>query len=287
MKHIVKRTSLLAVLALAMVGGNVLAHEEPFGYLRGAQSEPKGEWELTQWTTGRIGKESGRYLGLDLATELEYGVTDRFQVAAYLLTDYHFLQGAAGGRETFADRDRFGLNGTSLEMKYQVFNPYQDRVGLSLYFEPGYRTIKRVGGGRQDELELETKLIVQKNFLENRLLAVFNYTIEPELEKESGEDWESGLAMDWGAGLSWRIAPNWFVGAEARLDTEFADSDLDQAEFLTLFAGPTVHYSGEHFYATLTVLPQVWGWPDARGTGGLHLDDRERLEIRFKLGTEF
>ena len=56
----------LGGLALALTTGSLLAHEEPFGYVRGAQSEAKGEWELTQWTTGRVGKESGRYLGLGL-----------------------------------------------------------------------------------------------------------------------------------------------------------------------------------------------------------------------------
>ena len=281
------RTTLTAVLVSAALPGAVFAHEEPFGYLRGAQSEPKGEWELTQWTTARTGKEAGRYLGVDVATVLEYGVTDRLQVAAYLLTDYHFTQNSVGSSEAFADRNRFGVNGTSFELKYQIFNPYQDRFGLSLYFEPGYKTIKRTSGDRHDEIEMETKLIFQKNFCSNRLITVLNYTIEPEFEKDPGGRWETNLPMEWGAGVSWRFAENWFLGVETRLDTEFVDADLNQSEFVTFSAGPTLHYSGKYFYATLTVLPQVCGWPDATRTGGLHLDDRERLEIRFKLGKEF
>ncbi len=281
------RKFILGGLGVVMLNAALLAHEEPFGYLRGAQSEAKGEWELTQWVTSRVGKEAGRYLGMDVATELEYGVTDRFQVAAYLLTDYHFTHDAVGSSEVFADRNRFGLNGTSFEMKYQIFNPAQDAFGLSLYFEPGYKTIKRASGDRHDEIELESKLIFQKNFFANRLITVFNYTLEPEFEKDRGGDWETNLSMEWSAGASWRLADHWFLGVETRLDTEFVDADLNRSEYLTFSAGPTLHYSGEHFYATLTVLPQICGWPDATRTGGLHLDDRERLEIRFKIGTEF
>ena len=87
----------------------LLAHDEPFGYLRGAQTEAKGEWEVVQWSTARIGKESGRYLGLDLATELEYGVTDRFQVAAYVISDYLLAKDSVGSSKTFDDRNRFSV----------------------------------------------------------------------------------------------------------------------------------------------------------------------------------
>ena len=282
-----KKKSILGGLAFAAATTTLLAHKEPFGYLRGAQSEPQGEWEITQWSTARIGKESGRYLGLDLRTELEYGVTDRFQVAAYLNTDYLHAKDSVGSAKVFDDRNRFAVNGASLELKYQLLNPYKDAFGLSLYLEPGYRSSGRVSGDTEDEVELEMKLIVQKNFFEDRLIAAFNYTIEPEFEKEPGHDWETNLIMEWTAGLSWKFARHWWIGAETRLDTEFGDADLGDSKFVTFSAGPTLHYSGEKFFATLAVLPQIWGWPDKTGTGGLHLDDHERVEIRLKLGTEF
>ena len=63
-------------LALAFATtSTLLAHDEPFGYLRGAQTEAKGEWEVVQWSTARIGKESGRYLGLDLPHPLIPGAS--------------------------------------------------------------------------------------------------------------------------------------------------------------------------------------------------------------------
>lgn len=276
------------LIALALVSTTTLfAHEEPFGYSRGAQSEAQGEWEVTQWATARTGKESGRYWGLDLRTELEYGVTDRFQTAIYLNSAYHFLQNSHGSSESFEDRNQFGLNGGSIELKYQLLNPRNDRWGFAVYFEPGYSSISGVDGSRHDEYELETKLILQKNFFNDRLITVLNYTLEPEFEREAGSPWSTSLGMAWSGGASWRFSSRWRLGVEARLVTEFEDADLHRAEYLVLSLGPTVHYTSDHFFATLTVLPQVIGWPDARGVAGLHLDEKEKLEVRLKVGTEF
>lgn len=263
------------------------AHQEPFAYLRGAQVEARGEWELEQWTTARLGKADGRYLGLDLQTELEYGVTDRFQTSLYLNTIYHDIEDARGGSETFDDRNAFVFDGTSAELKYQISDPFRQPWGLALYFEPGYRRFSAVSGEREDAWFLESKIIVQRHFFDHRLIVAFNYTVEPEWEREPGEEWETGLEMEWALGASWALSSSWRVGVEARLDTEFAEADLDQQEFSAFFLGPNVHFARDRWYATLAVLPQIAGWRDAPGTDGLHLDDQERLELRLKLGFEF
>lgn len=275
------------ITGLVLLVPSLSAHEEPFGYLRGAQSEPQGEWEVTQWTTARIGKESGRYLGMDFATELEYGLTDRLQTALYLTGNYHLLHHATGSSETWDDRNRFGVSGTSLELKYQLTDPYKDWAGFALYFEPGYSTIDSVSGERNQEVELEFRLIAEKHFFDHRLIAAVNYILEPAFEHEPGHAWETNLGMEWSGGLSWKLSDHWRLGAELRLVTKFEDSDLNQAEHLTFYAGPTVHYSSGRFFATLTLLPQLRGWPNRSGTAGLHLDEAERMEIRFKVGGEF
>lgn len=276
----------LAALCLFPSAARLEAHEEPFGYVRDAETEPKGEWELTQWTTARVGKESGRYLGMDFETELEHGVTDRFQTALYLVSHYHSLRDAAGGTETFGDRNRFGISGSTVELKYQVTSAQTSPVGFALYFEPGYRTISRNSGARIPELEGETRLIFQKNFFKGRLVTAFNYIFEPELKREDGA-WESELVMEAGLGASWAFNSRWRLGLEGRVRTEFPRMNLRDSEFVVFHAGPTVVYTRDRWFATLTVLPQVAGWPDSRGKGGLHLNDAERLEVRMKVGFEF
>ena len=135
---------------------------------------------------------------------------------------------------------------------------------------------------------MEGKLILEKHWLDDTLVGTFNYTLEPEWAKNDGDrGFNVSLKMEWATGLAYRIAPHWYAGLETRVQTEFADADLNQSKFVAAFVGPALHYGTERWWATLTVLPQVWGWPDSRGKSGLTLDDHERLEVRLKLGFNF
>lgn len=264
------------------------ADENLFGYTYTADVLPKGKWELEQWATGRVGKETGTFFGGDFRTEIETGITDRLQGSLYLNYNYHYSHNAVGSSGAIDDVNRFGISGTSAEFKYQVLSPFKDPIGLALYLEPGYGTIEESTGARHQEFELEGKLIIEKHWLEDSLVGSFNFTLEPEWEKATGDTgFHVNLKMEWSTGLAYRFAPHWHAGLEARLQTEYEDADLNRAAFVAAFAGPSLHYGAERWWATLTVMPQIAGWPDSRGVGGLTLDDHERLEVRLKLGYNF
>jgi hypothetical protein len=264
------------------------ADENLFGYTYTADVLPKGKWELEQWATTRVGKESGSFAATDLRTELEYGFTERIQGSLYLNYSYFHVHEAVAGGERLADRDRFGVSGVSSEWKYQLLSPFKDAFGLTFYLEPGYGTIEDRDGSRHKEIELEGKIIFEKHWFEDQLVGTFNFTVEPEWEKAAGDrDFEVHLKMEAATGLAWRIARHWHAGLETRVQTEFEGADLNRAAFVAAFAGPAIHYGAERWWATLTVLPQVAGWPDAHHGWGLTLDDHERLEIRLKAGYNF
>ena len=265
----------------------LLAHEEPFAYTRGAQVEAKGEWEVEQWSTLRLGKKSGSYTALDFSTEVDYGLTDHLQTALYLNSRYHHLQDVSGGNQTFENHDEVQFDGISGEFKYQLADPYREPWGFALYIEPGYSRVSRTGGDREDKIELEFRAIVEKHFANDLLIAAFNATVEPEWERELGREWSTELDLEWTLGLSLRLSPTWRLGVEARVDSSFADADPEQARYSSFSVGPTLHHSGESWFCTLALLPQVFGWPDAPGTAGRNLDNREQLEIRMKFGFEF
>src|SRR3989338_1748746 len=71
-------------LASTYLSSNALADESLFGYVKGAETLPKGSWEFDQSLTYRNDKGSGDYSALDSKTEIEYGVTDRFTASGYL-----------------------------------------------------------------------------------------------------------------------------------------------------------------------------------------------------------
>jgi Family of unknown function (DUF6662) len=271
----------LIVAAALCAGGAARADENLFGYVYGADTTPRGEWELYQWITNRTGKVDGTYRAFDLRTEVETGLTDRTQLSLYLNGSAQRISGVPG----FTDRDRRGLDGASLEVKSMLLSPYKDPIGLAVYLEPGYSRAAKITGDRVNEYELEAKVIVQKNFLEDRLVWSTNYTWELEFEREAAAtDFEGELAEELTSGLSYRFAPNWFAGVEGRVHSEFPDLKLfNGREHMAYFLGPNLHYGAKRWWFTLSVMPQINGWPDT-APSQLHLVEHERLETRLKIG---
>ena len=285
-------TTLAAAAALALPAAR--ADENFFGYSYGAETLPKGRWEVYNWATGRFGKGTGKYAAFDFKQELEYGVTDRFQMSLYVNERYHDYSGGAVEAESADARGarlhRFAYEGNQLSFKYNLLSPFKDAFGLALYVEPGYSQIDKISGEKVLEWELETKLILQKDFLDDQLITVLNLTSEFEWHRPrpaGGESYDGEMVWEATGGICYRVAPHWFVGVEARYHTEFPNMDLHNQESRAFLAGPAVHYGGERWWATLTWLPQITGSPHTERSDRLDLAEHERHEIRLKVGYNF
>jgi hypothetical protein len=118
----------LSLAAFVVSSGH--ADENYFGYSYGSETLPKGKWELYSWTTGRFAKGTGSYSAFDLKQEVEYGVTDRFQIALEWKGNHTYFTGGAGqenaGSSTPVRRNRFSFVGNGLELKYAFSSPYKD-----------------------------------------------------------------------------------------------------------------------------------------------------------------
>ncbi len=286
-----KRYLLVALLAGTFGATSAQADERYFGYVYSAEVMPKGETEAEVWATDRRGKEEGHYDAQDYRLELEHGFTDRLTVAGYLNFVSHHIRGLEPDLEDI-DRD-FRFQGASAEFKYNILSPYKDGFGLTLYAEPGWARIGKRSGETRTEYELELKLLLQKNFLDDRLIWGTNFIFEPEWEREveieDGErevEWEKELTLEATTGLSYRVAPRWFVGAEARYASVYPDwTEGLHREAYAVFAGPTVHYAGKKWWFTATYLPQLFGSPSPGRSR--HLDEYEKRELRVILGYNF
>jgi hypothetical protein len=283
--------------AALLAGSNLLfataahADEQYFGYTYSSDVLAKGDTETELWATDRRSKGEGHYDAQDYRIELEHGFTNRLTIASYANFVSHNIHGSPDLEGT--DRD-FAFQGLSTEFKYNVLSPYKDGFGLTLYAEPGWSRIHSVEGEKGTEYELELKVILQKNFLQDRLIWAANLTFEPEWEKEKEEvapgvtesEWEKELKLEVTTGLSYRFAPGWFAGAEARYASVYPDwtHGLDR-EASAVFAGPAIHYGGQKWWATLTYLPQLFGSPSP-GRARTY-DEYEARELRLKLGYNF
>lgn len=282
----------LMVLGLGLAGLTATpawADEQYFGYTYSAELLGRGQTEAELWVTDRRGKADGHFDAQDYRIELEHGVTNRFSVAGYANFAGHHVRNEAER----VDRD-FALRGLSAEFKYQVLSTLKDGLGLVLYAEPAWSRIHG-GGEKGTELELEFKAIVQKNFLDDRLVWAANFTFEPEWEKENEVDevtgltkseWEKELKLEASTGVTYRVANGWYAGIEGRYASVYPDwTNGLHRETYAVFAGPVVHYGGKNWWATLSYQPQLFGSPSPVGSRAL--DEYEKREIRLKLGYNF
>jgi hypothetical protein len=267
------------------------ADEQYFGYTYSAEVLGKGQTETELWATDRRGKGRGHYDAQDYRFELEHGFTNRLTVSGYLNLATHHISGLEPG---FEDTHRnFAFQGASAEFKYNVLSPYKNGFGVTLYAEPGWSRIHSVEGEKGTDYELELKAIVQKNFLQDRLIWAANLTVEPEWEKQadptagpapskSGKE----LKIEVSTGVSYRLGPGWHAGVEGRYASVYPHWTHGlQREIYAVFAGPAVHYGGKKWWATLSYQPQLFGAPSAYG--GRALDEYEKREARLKIGYDF
>jgi hypothetical protein len=289
----VRAEALVACIGLSALASAAHADEQYFGYTYSAEVLGKGATETELWATDRRYKDGGHYDAQDYRIELEHGFTNRLTISGYLNLESHHVHGL---EPDFEDVDRnFGFQGLSSEIKYNVISPFKDGIGLTLYAEPAWSRILSVEGELGTEYELELKAILQKNFLDDRLIWATNFTFEPEWEHEGKEnpvtgaierEWDRELTLEVSSGLSYRFAPRWYAGIEGRYTSVYPDwTNGLHRETYALFAGPSIHYAGNKWWATLTYLPQLHGAPSPRG--GLALDEFEKRQLRLKLGYNF
>lgn len=295
------RKSILSILFLSggLAAQPAAADENLFGYVKGAETIPAGGWEFYQWVTWRGDKGQGSYDAIDTNTELEYGVTDRFNVGfgvktLSLDTSGLIIDGYLPGPKELTLQP----SGAELEFKYNFMKPAIDPVGLSMTFGIDYAWVDPHSGQDKDTLSGELGLQLQKYFMEGQIVTVGNLAVEATGAHRHdiaglppGFDWptdpEMEIEMKAGAGLSYRFAQGWFIGAEGLYETEF-ETEVGQERW-SFFAGPTLHYGGHAWWATLTWFPQIVGGGEtyAGQPDDLHLIEKTDQEVRLKIGLNF
>lgn len=287
----------LAVAALC-AALPVAAGESPFGYVYTTDTHPQGKRELEQWITRRHGQARGDFDLWQGRTEIEYGITDRLQSALYLnynsVSAFRNRPDDTTGPGAFVpdevDPDaryrRTFIESVSSEWIYRLLSPYKDPIGLALYIEPSWGPDKR---------ELEGKIILQKNFLDDRLVWAANLTAAAEKERFHGE-WEHEGELELTSGLAYQFAPRWHAGAEYRHHRGYEGRGFSSAKrvYSANFFGPSVHYASKNWWITATFLTQLANAKaysdEAREDiigGRFYGEHHERQELRVRLGLSF
>jgi hypothetical protein len=274
------------------------ADENLLGYTIGAETLPQGKSEAYFWITDYQGKRRGSYSAQQFRAEAEYGITNSLSGSVYLNGYRHSYDcGAAGcagpldAPEITGSRHGTQFSGVSFELKKMLASPYKDDLGVALYGEVSYDTVDAITGEKGRGWELETKLILQKPYLDGQLQWLTNLELEAETWRpDAGGATEVAIAPRLRTGVAYRFAPNWFIGLEGWVDMEVLRPADGSWEFdhWDAFAGPSIHYGGKRWWATFTWAEQLRGSNEAEGNrAGLHLADHAKRELRLKVGYNF
>ena len=145
------------------------------------------------------------YNATELQTEIEYGLTDKLELAIYFM----FVPGVGNDRYVGLPTLPMG-NGSSQRVRYRFADPGAWPVDVALYGEVTEN---------EREIELEAKVILQRRF--GRLRLITNLWAEHEFYFSGKNEW----VLNPTAGATVELSPRFHVGLESWMRAELEDED--------------------------------------------------------------
>jgi hypothetical protein len=215
-----------SLLFAPFLAHDALADRRAYGETYEAVTAPKGEIDVESWSTfapdGELnGGPPSR--GVREMIELEYGITDRWDVALYNMLDF-----------TSGETDS-GYAGFKLETRYRLSDRGQWAVDPVLYLE-----FQQLFRGDADQ-KYEAKLILGKDI--GHVNLAMNLALEEEKLSDGG-GWNT--EVEYALGASYAITPAWVVGAEIfgkaerEEEMEGGEKEIENRSWI----GPTISWAG-------------------------------------------
>ena len=269
MKLTIKRLFAFSLfLAAALHFSFANAGEGVFGWIYTLDLQPKGTLEFEQRLQLNQQQAAGKYDAWTARTELEYGLTNDLLVAGYINSYYTSANqnytnpeacedaptctggyGVPSSHDPSTPYRRSGIEGGSLEAIYRITNPVTSLVGVGLYLEPSW--------GRNKD-EIEARLLLQSNFIDDRLILAANIVAEQEQLKSNGFLLQESQ-VDLLVGASYRFIPKLSAGLEARFHNDFYGYMWQSPTQNAIFVGPNVHYAEKDWWVTAAWRYQLPG----------------------------
>ena len=266
-------------MGLLVLSSLVNAGEGLFGWIYTLDLQPKGSLEFEQRLQLTTGQANGKYDFWYSRSELEYGLTDDIQVAAYLNAysveaaqnyinpevcgDSVSCTSGYGVPDTANEFDGYGktgLDGGSLEGIWRITNPVTQPVGIGIYLEPTLGKLKNA---------FESRLLVQTNFIDDRLILAGNLVLENEQLKSTGETIPESL-IDILLGASYRFAPNGLVASSIGITPTttviFGKTKYKPPTLLALICTMPINIGGQRSRGATNSMGNAWAkvLPSAR-----------------------
>jgi opacity protein-like surface antigen len=277
-----------------------------FGFTDGADIDAEGVKELeiiTKVNQGRRrlsvapddpdalalisqGRLQGDYRSIAQTVEFEHTLTQNFQYSLGVTGVNHRIRGVEG----LDDLSNTSLLGISGEFRYVLLGRGPESpFGVTLQFEPEWGHVSSTSGRPETAFEVESKLIVDTEFIPNRLYGAVNILYEPEVSRGLGEQkWERESTFGVTGGMTYRVTPQLALGAGVQYYRAHSDGYwFNKLEGQALFAGPTLYAKLDRkIFVSAAFSAQVRGHA-AGETHALDLSNFNRYMARLQFGIEF
>ena len=273
--------------ALAAAPAVALADDETeyhFGFTTGTSVGNIGEKEIQSRLTGRFGKGAGHYSMLSNKLEAEYVPLRDFRLSLAGYVTQHRIAGIPG----LDDRRSGAFDGLAFGLKYRLIDRNHGPFGLAIEAEPQWRRVDGTSGAPVDQIGGQYSLLLDKEFVPNRIISAFNLVYEPEVSRSRLDGtWSHESTVRVAAAIMAQAQPHVSYGLETRYLRKYEGLALDRFAGHALYVGPTVSAKLPRGYWLLAAWSvQVAG----RSVGGqvpLDLTNFERHQVRLKLGFNY
>jgi len=229
------RASLAGLVGLSLLAltSSARANPRPLPFTYQSESLAKGTGEVeqfidfipTQVTNANSGAPT-HYLATQFQTEIEYGLTDRLEIALYLM----FVPQPNPSVFTGVPELTMG-NGAAQRIRYRFADPGAWPVDVAVYGEVTEN---------DHELELEAKIILQRRIGKLRLIT--NLWAERELYYTNAREWVLNPTL----GATYEFSPKFHLGIEGWMRAEYLDNQVGEREFDQgphVFVGPAFMFN--------------------------------------------
>jgi hypothetical protein len=258
--------------------------EHLFGFMIGTDVGNLGEREFQSQTTGRFGRDSGRYRAIGQEFELEFVPVKNLRIEVGSAFAGHEIRAVPD----LADRRKLGWQGISVDVRYRFLERDSAPFGLTFAVESQLSRIDDVGGAAVRNLETEFRVAFERELIPNYALVALNLIYQPEWTRTSATgaaEQESTVGAALGA--MWRINSNVLMGGEARYLRRYEGIGLDELSGQALFVGPTAYFQlSPRSRLTAAWSIQAWGRP-VGSRAALDLVNFERHQARLVFGVNF
>jgi hypothetical protein len=277
---------MLACLAVLPAGVRAegIDTEHLFAFVIGTDTGNVGEREFQSQTTGRFGREGGRYRAGTEELELEFIPTKDVRIQLGSTFTAHDINGVPG----FDDRRQLAWQGISLDFRYRFLDRETSPFGFTVAVEHQVDKVDETTGAAAWHYGADVVLAFDRELVSDKTVAAFNLLYQPEWTRfavTGAAEQESTVGAAFA--LMTRLSPNILLGGEARYLRRYEGIGLEEFAGQALFVGPTAYFQlSERSRLTAAWSVQAWGRP-AGSNAALDLANFERHQARLVFGVNF